>query len=89
MILVASPSKPFQFNVKGLPRRKIILDEYHEEIEALYQEVENSAQNDLKPPEEWDEENTRAFVRAVVEHTLRRSITDDADIFRNGGDRYG
>ncbi|OSC98632.1 acetyl-CoA synthetase-like protein [Trametes coccinea BRFM310] len=86
MILVASPAKPFQYNVKGLPRRKIILDEYHDEIEALYQEVENSSQNDLKPPEEWDEESTYAFVRAVVEHTLRRSIADDADIFRNGGD---
>ena len=87
MIMVASPSKPFQFNVKGLPRRNIILGEYHDEIEALYQEVENSAQGDLQPPETWDQENTRTFIRAVVEHTLRRQIAEDADIFRNGGDR--
>ncbi|KAH9895845.1 acetyl-CoA synthetase-like protein [Cubamyces lactineus] len=86
MIMVATPSKPFQFNVKGLPRRNIILGEYHDEIEALYQEVENSAQGDLQPPETWDRESTLAFIRAVVEHTLRRQVADDADIFRNGGD---
>ncbi|KAI0370654.1 acetyl-CoA synthetase-like protein [Pilatotrama ljubarskyi] len=86
MILVASPSKPFQFNIKGLPRRKIILDQYHDEIEALYKQVEESTQGDLRPPQVWDEASTLSFVRAVVEHTLRRSIGDDADIFRNGGD---
>ncbi|KAL7278170.1 hypothetical protein ACG7TL_008143 [Trametes sanguinea] len=86
MILVASPSKPLQLNMKRLPRRPLILKDYHDEIEALYQEVENSSQGDLQPPAAWDKENTHAFIRAVVERTLRRSIADDADIFRNGGD---
>ncbi|KAI0350281.1 acetyl-CoA synthetase-like protein [Trametes cingulata] len=86
MILVASPSKPFQFNIKGLPRRKVILEQYNDEIEALYKQVEESAQSDLRPPQSWDEHSTLLFVRAVVEHTLRRSVADDADIFRNGGD---
>ncbi|KAI0332229.1 acetyl-CoA synthetase-like protein [Cubamyces sp. BRFM 1775] len=86
MILVTSPSKPFLLNAKGTPRRNVILGMYHDEIEALYKQVEDSAQGDLEPPATWDEEGTRAFVRAVVEHTLRRSIADDADIFRNGGD---
>ena len=86
MILVTHPSKPFQFNAKGLPRRGFILGEYAEEIEALYQEVENSAQSELDPPATWDEGSTLSFVRTVVESTLRRTITDDADIFRNGGD---
>ncbi|KAI9056494.1 acetyl-CoA synthetase-like protein [Trametes sanguinea] len=86
MILITSPSKPFQLNVKGLPRRKLILADYHDEIEALYKQVENSAQSDIQPPTSWDEKNTLSFVRAVVDETLRRSIGDDADIFRNGGD---
>ncbi|KAI0631526.1 acetyl-CoA synthetase-like protein [Trametes polyzona] len=86
MILVASPSKPFQFNMKGLPRRSIILGEYEHEIEALYRDVEESAQGDLRPPEDWDEGSTLNFIRAVVEGALRRSIGDDDDIFRNGGD---
>ncbi|KAI9058948.1 acetyl-CoA synthetase-like protein [Trametes sanguinea] len=86
MILVASPLKPLQLNMKRLPRRPLILKDYHNEIEALYQEVENSSQGDLLPPAAWDKERTHAFIRAVVERTLRRSIADDADIFRNGGD---
>ena len=87
MILVADPLKPFQFNAKGLLRRGIILDDYKDEIEALYEEVENSARSDVDPPATWDLNSTLAFVRAVVESTLRRPIPDDADIFRNGGDR--
>ena len=88
MILVAHPLKPFQFNAKGLLRRGIILDDYKDEIEALYEEVENSARSDIDPPATWDLNSTLAFVRAVVESTLRRPIPDGADIFRNGGDRW-
>ncbi|KAI0821733.1 acetyl-CoA synthetase-like protein [Trametes gibbosa] len=86
MILVTSPSKPFQLNMKGLPRRVFILNEYEAEIEALYKSVEESAQSDLSPPEDWDDESTRVFVRDVVQRTLRRPLSDDDDIFRNGGD---
>ncbi|CDO77413.1 hypothetical protein BN946_scf184857.g20 [Trametes cinnabarina] len=86
MILITSPSKPFQLNIKGLPRRKIMVAEYDDEIEALYRQVEESAQADLQTPTSWDEEDTLAFVRAVVNRTLRISIEDDADIFRSGGD---
>ncbi|KAH9903318.1 acetyl-CoA synthetase-like protein [Cubamyces lactineus] len=86
MVLVTSPIKPLQFNVKGLPRRKIILKEYHDEIEACYKKVEDSAQADVPSPQTWDKAGTLGFVRAVVDHTLRRRISDDADIFRNGCD---
>lgn len=87
MILVTSPSKPFQFNMKGLPRRSIILAEYDNEVEALYKDIEDSAQGDLQPPEDWDEESTLVFIRGVVERTLRHTLSDDDDIFRSGGDR--
>ncbi|TBU23410.1 acetyl-CoA synthetase-like protein [Dichomitus squalens] len=86
MILVTHPSKPFEHNAKGLPRRGVILKEYADEIEALYKEVENSAQSEFAPPAVWDPASTLAFVRTVVQSTLRRAIADDADIFRNGGD---
>ena len=87
MILVTSPNKPFKFNTKGLPRRSIMETEYHDEIEALYKEVEDSARSDVPPPTTWDPASTLAYVRAVVESTLQKTIPDDADIFRNGGDR--
>ena len=39
MILVTSPSKPFEFTEKRQPRRNIILKAYQDEIEAIYKEV--------------------------------------------------
>ncbi|KAI0755845.1 acetyl-CoA synthetase-like protein [Fomes fomentarius] len=86
MILVTSPSKPFQYTMKGQPRRNIILQQYNDEVEKLYKEVENSAQSELQPPASWGQESALDFVRAVVSSTLRREIADDADIFRSGGD---
>ena len=87
MILIASPSKPFQFNAKAIPRRGVIFKQYSEEIEAIYRAVESSARSDIALPATWDATNTLDFVRAIVEGTLTRSLADDADIFRNGGDR--
>ena len=87
MIIVASPSKPFQFTAKAQPRRKIIMEEYRDEIEALYKEVEKSSRSEFAAPAIWDAANTLCFVRAVVHSTLHRELADDADIFRNGGDR--
>ena len=87
MILIASPSKPFQFNVKAIPRRGVILQQYSEEIEAIYKAVESSAQSDIALPAIWDTASTLDFVRAIVLDTLSRPLGDDADIFQNGGDR--
>ncbi|KAI0758570.1 male sterility protein-domain-containing protein [Trametes elegans] len=86
MILVASPSKPFRLNVKDLPRHGVILKDYQGKIEQLYDAVEQSAQSNLQPPAVWDAPNTLTYIRAVMEHTLRRSVSDDADIFRSGCD---
>lgn len=36
MILVASPSKRFAYSVKGAPRRRAVLSQYEDEIEAVY-----------------------------------------------------
>ena len=86
MILVAHPSKPFQFNAKCMPLRGIILEDYVDEIEALYTEVESGTQSECAPPTVWNSTSILAFVRTVVQSTLRRAIADDAYIFHNGGD---
>lgn len=88
MILIATPSKLFHLTAKGTLRRNLILSDYEDEIEAIYQAVETSAESDIPPPTTWDEDGIKTFVRAVVHDTLNRAIEDDADIFRNGGDRY-
>ncbi|KAI0759226.1 acetyl-CoA synthetase-like protein [Trametes elegans] len=86
MILVASPSKPLQMNAKGLPRRKFIFADYSSEIDKLYEDVESSTHSELDPPAQWDDRSTLLFVRDVVINTLGSTISDNADIFRSGGD---
>ncbi|KAH9933970.1 acetyl-CoA synthetase-like protein [Epithele typhae] len=86
MILVASPSKPFQFTAKGSLRRNVILKDHHEEIEAIYKTVEESTESDVPPPAVWDEDGILRFVRGVVGSTLGHSLDDSADIFASGGD---
>ncbi|KAL7284715.1 hypothetical protein ACG7TL_002021 [Trametes sanguinea] len=86
MILITSPDKPFELNAKGLPRRKVIIANYEDEIEALYKQVKDSTHRDFHPPTSWDEQNTLEFIRAVVHDTLRRPVADDADIYQSGCD---
>ena len=88
MILVASPSKHLELNAKGYPRRAPNLRRYLDEIEAVYAEVERSAQSDVLSPDNWDLKEVRQFVKTVVEKVMQRAIADDADLFRSGCDRY-
>lgn len=87
MIIVASPDKPFIYNMKGLPKRRVILPMYQHEIDALYKAVEDSAQSEVEGPLTWDAEGILTFVRAVVSSVLVSSVADDSDLFRNGCDR--
>ncbi|KAM5543840.1 hypothetical protein V8D89_002457 [Ganoderma adspersum] len=85
MIMVTSLSKPFTYNIKGVPRRTILRD-YENEIEALYDVVGQSSQADIPPPSSWEKEGVKAFVRTAVQQVLGRSLPEDADVFSNGCD---
>ncbi|KAF8990609.1 hypothetical protein BDQ17DRAFT_1433645 [Cyathus striatus] len=86
MILVAKPSKPFQYTAKNTARRQAIIIDYSEEIESLYETVEASTQSSIPPPSQWDIVSSTAFVRLVVNKVLAHSVGDDDDIFQNGCD---
>ncbi|TBU28871.1 acetyl-CoA synthetase-like protein [Dichomitus squalens] len=86
MIIVASPLKPFDYNAKGNIRRNPILQRYTEEIEALYDAIQESTQSDLRAPAHWDPDSARTFVRAVVHKVLLKPLDDTSDIFRSGCD---
>ncbi|KAF8889051.1 hypothetical protein BD779DRAFT_1469959 [Infundibulicybe gibba] len=86
MILVAKPSKPFAYTSKGAPKRPAILQDYNDEIENLYNMVNDSAQ--LIPPKEWSAESSLAFVRAAVNGILNQVAGDNDDIFERGCDRW-
>ena len=90
MILVASPSKPFQFTPKGTPKRKVVIADYATEIEELYATVEQSSQTGVQPPAKWSLEGIKNFVRATVKNVVEteEEFLDEDDIFQNGADRY-
>ena len=87
MIIVASPTKPFTYTAKNTPRRHFVIDEYKDEIDALYDAVEESTQVDLVPPSMWTVDTAIDYVRAVVSRVIERDIGDLDDLFQNGCDR--
>ena len=42
-ILIASPSKPFEYTPKGTPRRPVCLKLYASEIEEVYKDEEDAS----------------------------------------------
>ena len=88
MILVAKPAKSFEFTAKGTPRRAAILEAYEEEIETLYQNLDQMLPTDVVIPREWSLKSTTTLIRDIVRVILERDIADTDDIFVAGGDRY-
>lgn len=86
MILVAKPAKPFEFTAKGTPRRAAILEAYEEEIETLYQNLDQMLPTDVVIPREWSLKSTTTLIRDIVRVILERDIADTDDIFVAGGD---
>ena len=87
MITVASSAKPFAYTAKATPRRHVVTKMYDGEIDALYNAVEQSAQNSIPAPASWTQEEVLQFVRTAVTNVLEKSIADEEDIFQQGGDR--
>ena len=87
MIIVAKPTKPFTYTAKNTVRRQAILDDYNSEIDALYDAVSDTAQEDLTPPHQWSQESTLEFLRVIVQRVMKKSIADDDDFFQHGCDR--
>lgn len=87
MIIVANPAKPFELTAKGTPRRHVVLEAYADEIEAVYEAVEQSSQAHLQPPSEFTQETTLPFIRQVLTEIMPRVPGDDDDIFQHGCDR--
>lgn len=86
MIIVADPSKPFEFTPKGTPRRQAVLDAYASEIDAAYEAVTESSQIHLAAPSEWSQGSALTFVRQAVDKVLLAPVKDDDDLFQSGCD---
>lgn len=86
MILTVSPSKPFSYTVKGVPKRTPILAEYEKEIEALYKAVEEGLDDFVEGPKEWTLDASMAFTREVIQNSLKKLPADGDDVFDHGCD---
>jgi len=88
MIIVASPSKPFMYTAKMTPRRQAILKDYDNEIDALYDVIEQTSQVDIPPPSNWALSQSLGYVRRIVHKVMTQRVADSVDIFQHGCDRY-
>ncbi|KAK0472521.1 NRPS-like enzyme [Armillaria novae-zelandiae] len=86
MILVAKPSKPFEFTAKGTLRRNVISKAYEQEIEDLYKAIDGISQTDVVIPQLWTLKNVMAMIREIVTAVFERKVSDTDDIFVVGGD---
>ena len=82
------PGKPFTYSGKGMARRPAIINEYAEEIDALYDMVSNTTEGEFEAPTSWSETETLHFVRSVVFTALGRDVADGVDLFQFGCDRF-
>ena len=86
--MTSTPEKPFSYTAKNTPRRLAIIKEYEEEINALYDAVDESTQTDLTPPPSWNITAAREYIRTVIGRVMDLPIGDTEDLFACGCDRY-
>lgn len=84
---MAHPAKPFHYTPKGTPRRQVIIDEYKEEIEQGYINLETTSTIEANSFETLDLEETHLYVSQLVEQIMGRKLGEDDDIFLFGCDR--
>lgn len=87
MIIVASPSKPFSYTAKMTTRRQAILKDYDDEINALYNSIEQTSQIDVPLPVAWTPSQSLDHVRHIIHTVMRQDVADRVDIFQHGCDR--
>ncbi|KAF8997177.1 hypothetical protein BDQ17DRAFT_887302 [Cyathus striatus] len=85
-ILVANPSKPFEFTAKGTARRHAVLKAYDPEIEKIYQASESQTLSKIPAPVNWELAEVRTFLRTIVASVLGNNVMDSENIFLAGGD---
>jgi len=88
MILVSSPSKPFQYTPKGTARRQAILNDYADEIERGYKAIEEPSVTEIPIPTSYSMQECLVFVRKTIGEVFATHFGDDDDFFQHGCNRY-
>jgi hypothetical protein len=89
MIVLATPSRPFQVTAKGTPRRQAILEDYAQDIDAAYVAFNRvPARADPQVHGSISVNDALEIVRGQVHTHVQPSISDNENLFDAGMDRY-
>ncbi|CAL1703617.1 unnamed protein product [Somion occarium] len=88
MIIVTDPARPMARAGKGTVQRKIVLREYANEIEKLYQTVEESADaKGIAPPKEWTTDEVQSWLSDLgASINEEKRLIPNLDFFEQGFD---
>ncbi|KAJ5745729.1 hypothetical protein N7520_010911 [Penicillium odoratum] len=82
-IAVASKAKPFQRTPKGSTKRRAVLQDYEEEIDALYNA--GLTDEDQALPEILDQNSVTEWIRDTIIQALEKPDISDAEDFYSSG----
>ncbi|KAJ7117148.1 hypothetical protein C8R44DRAFT_792013, partial [Mycena epipterygia] len=87
MIVLATPSRPFQVTAKGTPRRQAIIEDYAQDIDAAYAAFDRPAPvASTQVGREISMDDALDIVRGHVHTNVRSDISDHDNIFDAGAD---
>ncbi|KAJ6507610.1 hypothetical protein DFH09DRAFT_1437030 [Mycena vulgaris] len=87
MIVLANPSRPFQVTAKGTLRRQAILEDYAQDIDAVYTSFDSAAPSVVTQARgEISMNDVLEIVRGHVRANINPSISDNDNIFDAGAD---
>ncbi|KAJ7485841.1 hypothetical protein FB451DRAFT_1554646 [Mycena latifolia] len=88
MIVLGTPSRPFQITAKGTLRRQAILEDYAQQIDAAYAAFGNHAAPSADPQArgEVSMDDALEIVRGQVRANVGPSISDHVNLFDAGAD---
>lgn len=83
---IASQKKPFKTTPKGSTKRRQTVEDYAEDIDMIYNNVESEG-TDFKLPEDADLSTVTVYLRNILSHVLESSsFTNQTDFYAAGLD---
>jgi hypothetical protein len=86
MILISPKHKQFALTPKQGISRPNTLKLYEQEIDAIYETVQNAASSTVRAPESFNSDSTLRYVRATVSEVMDKTVEFDKDLFEQGCD---
>ncbi|QKX61516.1 uncharacterized protein TRUGW13939_08668 [Talaromyces rugulosus] len=85
---MASKSKPFKTTPKGTVQRQLVLADYADEIDEIYNRISDDEEGISNLPLELTLQNVTQYVQQVLSHLLKvdKQVPETADIFSLGLD---